>query len=256
MGLILSALKLTAGFFLVAGAGFLQAIILLALLPSRSARIRSCIVFERLVGVSCMWLSGCRLTVTGKEHLDSRRPAIYIVNHTSLLDLFIALRLMPYGTVGVMKKEVVFYPLFGQLFLLSGHPRLDRGHHASAVASMRSLGELVKRARLSIFMSPEGTRSRSGRLLPFKKGLVHLALQTGLPVVPVVIHGAHRAWTRGSLSVRGVPILVEVLPAVSTSGWSAERSDDALEEIHVLLRRRLPPEQQPADKIPGGSASS
>jgi lysophosphatidate acyltransferase len=98
-------------------------------------------------------------------------------------------------------------------------------------------------------MSPEGTRSRSGRLLPFKKGLVHLALQTGLPVVPMVIHGAHRAWTRGSLSVRGVPILVEVLPAVSTSGWSAERADDALDEIHVLLRHHLPPEQQPADMV-------
>jgi lysophosphatidate acyltransferase len=246
MALILSALKLAAGFVLVAGVSVLQALILLALLPSRSARIRSCIVFERLVGASCIWLSGCRLTVTGKEHLNPCRPAIYIVNHTSLLDLFIALRLMPYGTVGLIKKEVVFYPLFGQLYLLSGHPRVDRSHHASAVASMRSLGEFVKRARLSIFMSPEGTRSRSGRLLPFKKGLVHLALQTGLPVVPIVIHGAHRAWTRGSLSVRGVPIRVEVLPAASTSGWSAEKAAGALEEVHVLFRHRLPPEQQPA----------
>jgi lysophosphatidate acyltransferase len=246
MAVILSALKLTAGFVLVAVVGVLQALILLALLPSRSARIRSCIMFERLVGASCLWLSGCRVTVTGREHLDPRRPAIYLVNHTSLLDLFIAFRLMPYGTVGLMKKEVVFYPLIGQLFLLSGSLRVDRSHHASAVASMQSLGAFVKRKSLSIFMSPEGTRSRSGHLLPFKKGMVHLALQTGLPVVPVVIHGAHRAWTRGSLSVRGVPIRIEVLPAMSTSGWSAERADDELEEVHVLFRHHLPPEQQPA----------
>jgi lysophosphatidate acyltransferase len=243
--MILSALKLAAGFVLVAGVSVLQTLILLALLPSRSARIRSCIVFERLVGASIIWLSGCRLTVTGREHLDPCRPAIYVVNHTSLLDLFIAFRLMPYGTVGVLKKEVVFYPIIGQLSLLSGHPRVDRSHHASAVASMRSLGELVKRAKLSIFMSPEGTRSRSGRLQPFKKGLLHLALQTGLPVVPIVIHGAHRSWARGSLAVRGVPIRIEVLPAASTSGWSAERADDALEEVHVLFRHHLPPEQQP-----------
>jgi lysophosphatidate acyltransferase len=246
MALILSSLKLAAGLVLLAAASALQALILLVLLPSRTARIRSCIVFARLVGVPCMWLSGCRLTVKGREHLNPSRPAIYVVNHTSLIDMFIALKLVPRGTVGLFKREVMFYPFIGQVILLSGHPRLDRSRHSSAVASMRSLGDLVKRARLSIFMSPEGTRSRNGRLQPFKKGLVHLALQTGLPVVPVVIHGAHRAWVKGSLSVRGVPILVEVLPAASTSGWSAERLDDALEEVHALFRLHLPPEQQPA----------
>jgi len=244
--LVCTALKVTAGLAVIAVVGVLQVLVLLVLLPSRTTRIRSCIVFERLVGVPCLWLCGCHLSVAGSEHLDPRRPAIYVVNHTSLMDLFVVLRLMPYGSVGVMKKEVVRYPFFGQMYLLCGHLRLDRGHRAAAIASMRSLSDLVRRNKLSIFISPEGTRSPDGRLQPFKKGLVHLALQTGLPVVPVVIHGAHRAWRKNSLSVRGGPIHVEVLPAVNTSGWSTRGTDDALEEIHAIFRRHLPTDQQPA----------
>jgi 1-acyl-sn-glycerol-3-phosphate acyltransferase len=251
MGTILTAGKVTAGMVVLGVATVLQAAILLLLLPSRTARIRSCIVLERLLGFSCIWLSGCKLSVTGREHLDPRRPAIYVVNHTSLIDLFIALRLMPYGSVGVVKKQVVLYPFFGQLYLLSGHLRVDRGNHAGAVASMRSLGELVRRARLSIFMSPEGTRSRDGRLLPFKRGVVHLALQTGLPIVPMVIHGAHQAWRSDSLSVHGGRIHVEVLPAIDTSSWSPARTAEATEEIHKVFRSCLPAAQRPAP--PGAS---
>ena len=242
---ISTAFKLTVGLAIVGTGAVLQTIILLLLLPSRTARIRSCIIYERLVGFSVTWLIGCRLSVAGREQLNSRRPAIYVVNHTSIADLFIVLRLMPYGSVGVMKKEVVRYPFFGQLYLLSGHPRVDRGRHARAIDQMRSLGELVRRTNLSIVMSPEGTRSRDGHLLPFKKGMVHLALLTGLPVVPVVVQGAHRIWKKNSLSMAGGPVHVEVFPAVNTSGWSADRTDEAIEEIHSIFRRHLPPDQQP-----------
>lgn len=245
----LRAMKLSAGLLVVALGALLQVAILLVLLPSRSARIRSCIVFERLIGNACTWLTGCRLTVTGREHLNPRRPAIYVVNHTSLIDLFIALKLLPYGTVGVAKKEVVRYPFFGQMYLLSGHLRLDRGRHEAAVRKMRALGEHVRQKKLSIAFSPEGTRSRDGRLLPFKKGLVHLALQTGLPVVPVVIKGAHLIWRKNSLAVAGGPVHVEVHPAVDTSHWSLDQIDCALEEIHAVFRRSLPPDQQPAVRM-------
>ncbi|MBI5526597.1 MAG: 1-acyl-sn-glycerol-3-phosphate acyltransferase [Deltaproteobacteria bacterium] len=245
MDAVLSAVRVVAGMLILASASVLQAVILLALLPSRTARIRSCIVFERIVGHACTRLCGCRVEITGRERLDPRRPAIYVVNHTSMIDLFIALRFMPCGSVGVIKKEVIFYPFFGQLYLLAGHLRLDRGHHAAAVASMRSLADLVRRARLSIFLSPEGTRARDGRLLPFKRGMAHLAIQTGLPVVPIVILGAYRAWPSDSLSIRGGTIRVEVLPAVDTRDWSPENTVEATEQIHRVFRKHLPPEQQP-----------
>jgi lysophosphatidate acyltransferase len=168
-----------------------------------------------------------------------------VVNHTSIVDLFITLRLMPGSTVGIVKKEVILYPFFGQMYLLTGHLRVDRGKRAAAVASMKKLSELVRKHKLSIIMSPEGTRSRDGRLLPFKKGLIHMALQTGLPVVPMVIHGAHQAWRSDSLAVRSSNIFIDVLPAVDTSHWSADDTDAAVEEIHAIFRANLPPEQRP-----------
>ncbi len=246
MKVLASILRLVTGLTVFAAAAILQTMILLVLLPSRVARIRSCMFFARTVGYSCTWLSGARLTLTGREHLDGRRPAIYVINHTSIIDLLLVMRIMPSSAVGVVKKEVVLYPFFGQMYLLTGHLRLDRGQHASAVASMRTLGDFVRRSRLSIVMSPEGTRARDGRLLPFKKGLVHLALQTGLPLVPIVIHGAHRIWRSDSLQVSGAAVKVEVLPAISTSHWTADRIDEALEEIHGVFRRHLPEDQRPA----------
>ncbi|MFH1532439.1 MAG: lysophospholipid acyltransferase family protein [Pseudomonadota bacterium] len=242
---VTTSIRVVLGLTVVAVAAMLQTAILLALLPSRRARIRSCIVFERIVGYSCTWLTGCRLTLSGREHLDSSRPAIYVANHTSIVDLFIMLRIMPGSAVGIAKKEVVRYPFFGQMYLLTGHLRLDRGRHGVAIASLKALGELVQAHGLSIAMAPEGTRARDGRLQPFKKGMVHLALQTGLPVVPIIIQGAHRVWLSDTLTLRPAEVVVEVLPAVSTAHWSAEDTDGAVDEIHAIYRNALPSDQLP-----------
>ena len=245
MARLASTIRLLLGLTAVGLAAGLQTLILLALLPSRAARIRSCIVFERIAGYSCSWLTGCRLTISGREHLNNQRPAIYVVNHTSLVDLFIVMRIIPGSAVGIAKKEIVRYPFFGQMYLLTGHLRLDRGRHAAAVASLQALSKLVRTHKLSIIMSPEGTRARDGRVQPFKKGMVHLALQTGLPVVPIVVRGAHRVWQSDSLTLRAAQVSVDVLPAVSTNHWSAEDTDAAVEEIHAIYRRALPPDQLP-----------
>jgi len=242
---VLCTVKLIIGLAIVGAVSALQTVILLLLLPSRTARIRSCIIYERLVGYSITWLMGCRFSLSGQENLDYRRPAIYVFNHTSLADLFITLRILPYGTVGVMKKEIVRYPFFGQVYLLTGHLRVDRSQQALAISQMRSLGEFVRAKKLSIIMSAEGTRSQDGRLLPFKKGIVHMALLTGLPVVPVVVQGAHRIWKKNTLRIRGGAVHVEVLPAVDTSNWSAKNPDSAVDEIHSLFLQNLPEDQQP-----------
>ena len=249
MDALSTTLRMTAGLSVLAVAAGLQLVILVVLLPSRLARIKSCIFFARFVGFSSLSVLGCRMTVSGREHLDPARPAMYVVNHTSIMDLFVGMSLMPYGCVGIAKKEIIYYPFFGQVYLLCGHLRIDRKSRDTAVASMKSLAQLVRRGKLSILMSPEGTRSRDGRLLPFKKGFVHLAMQTGLPVVPIIIHGANRSWRADSLAAHGVHVRVEVLPAVDTSGWTADTTDEGAEEIHALYRQRLSAEQLPEKQI-------
>lgn len=240
-----SAARISAGCAAMAAAGIVQGGILLALLPRRLERIRACNYFGKVMGRLFMRLSGAPLTMDGMEHLNRDRPAIYISNHSSILDIFLAIWLSPVGTVGVAKREVALYPVFGQLYLLSGHLLIDRGRSERAVASIRKLGEYVRQHRLSIFLWPEGTRSRSGRLQPFKKGVVHLAIQTGLPVVPIVVQGAQRSWRKGTYTVRPEPIHVTVLPAIATTDWSEERIDEILEELREAFSKHLPEEQRP-----------
>ena len=93
----------------------------------------------------------------------------------------------------------------------------------------------------------EGTRSRDGRMLPFKKGIWHLAVQTGLPVVPVVVSGAHRAWTKGSMALQPTDVEVRVLPAIDTSGWGARDRDEVVAELQDLFVQALPADQRPAE---------
>jgi lysophosphatidate acyltransferase len=241
----IAAARLTVGFVLMFVFVAVWWVLLLPFLPWRTTRIKLCNYFGKTAGSTMMWLSGCPLTWEGSEHLDASRPAIYVSNHTSTFDPFLAMWLSPVGTVGVAKKQVVYYPLLGQLYLLSGHLRIDRGNNASAVQSLVKLGELVRRHRLSIFMWPEGTRSQDGRLLPFKKGIVHMALQTGLPVVPVVVIGAHKAWEKGTLAVRQVPITIHALPAIDTSQWDLARIEEHLAELQRVFAEALPEDQQP-----------
>lgn len=241
----MTILRLLAGTLVMALGVAIQMVILVLLLPSRNLRIRSCNYWGKVVGRMEMWVSGCPVTIDGWEHLDASRPAIYVSNHTSPMDAFLAMFLSPVGTCGVVKKEIIYYPFFGQMYLLSGHLRIDRSNREAAIASMASLADDVKRYGLSIFIWPEGTRSRDGRLGSFKKGVVHMALGTGLPIVPIVVTGAHKAWEKGSLKLAPVPVNIQVLPAIDTSDWSKDSVDAHVQQLWETYRDALPESQQP-----------
>ncbi len=246
MRVLATLVRLAVGIVFMALAVAVTCVVLVVLAPSRSLRIRTCNVFGKVVGPFMMWLSGCPLTWEGTEQLQADRPVIYVSNHTSIVDIFLAIWLSPMGTVGVAKKQVIFYPFFGQLYLLSGHLRLDRGDHGKALAAMKELAELVRMYKLSIYLWPEGTRSKSGRLLPLKKGIVHLAITTGLPILPVVVAGAHEAWVKNTLTIAPVPIKVTILPPIDTSGWTIEDADAQLATLNRAFAQALPERQQPA----------
>jgi lysophosphatidate acyltransferase len=243
-----SLLRVAVGSTLMAISVVFYLVVVLVLLPSRNLRIRAGNVWARLMGRTLFALSSSPLTIVGAEHLRADRPAIYVANHTSALDALLAMFLSPVGTVGVAKREIAYIPFFGQLYLLSGHVLIDRGHNPQAVATMTAAAALVRRHRLSLFMWPEGTRARDGRLQPLKKGLVHLARETGLPVVPIVVSGAHLVWRKNELRVDPHPVRVEVLAPLSTAHWGEIDLEQALEEVHRAFREHLPPDQRPLEQ--------
>lgn len=245
MSRALSAIRLLIGFLLVAVTATLWMAVAVVLLPWRVLRIKLCNYYGKIVGYSITRLAGARPRVRHAERLDGSFPAIYVANHTSTLDAFLSIWLCPVGGCGVMKKEVVKIPFFGLLYLLSGHLRIDRGDRGKAIAALADVAELVRAHRLGIWIMPEGTRSRTGRLLPFKPGFVHLAIATGLPVVPVILHDVHRVWELGTFRFVPTEVDIEVLAPVDTSAWSAETAQAHADEVHALFAGALREDQRP-----------
>lgn len=241
---ISSLLRVGVGLVYMAVATLVFAVGCLLLLPWRAARIRLCNHFGHVTGRVCMALAGATPAV--RPIRDGSVPAIYVSNHTSVLDIFLGIWLVPTGTCGIAKKEIVWYPFFGQLYFLSGHLMLDRSNRASAVEGLRTLADLIAKHRLGVWMWPEGTRARDGRLLPFKKGFAHLALATRLPIVPVVVAGAHRAWEKHSLRIRPTRLDVQVLDPIPTDDWTPENLDEKIEDVRRRFVEALPADQRPA----------
>ncbi len=240
------ALRLLGGLLTVGALVALMLPLLIVLLPSRVARIRVTNRFGVWIGRSTLWWARCDLEVSGLEHCRADRPAIYACNHTSILDAFTTIWLTPQGTVGVAKKEVLYYPFYGQAWWLAGHVFLDRGRSGRAKASQARATRFIREEGLHLCILPEGTRSDSGRLLPFKKGIAHVAIETRLPIVPMVTIGLQGAWRRSSLSLRPTRARIVFLPPIETEAWSLETIDADLESLRAPFLATLPADQQPA----------
>ena len=146
-------------------------------------------------------LARIRLEVTGRENIPSQ-PCIFMANHVSNLDPPLLLPELPFRTSFFLKRSLIKIPILGTGMRLANFIPVDRdGRLESARQSVKFASEvLASGVNISIF--PEGTRSRDGKLLPFKKGPFFLAMESGAPVVPVSIHGSEQMMSKGSLRIR------------------------------------------------------
>ncbi|WOL15700.1 hypothetical protein Cni_G24481 [Canna indica] len=227
-----SVVRIVACFITMMFTTFVWAVVMIVMLPWPYERIRQGNLYGHVTGRLMMWILGNPIKIEGSEFSDTR--AIFICNHASPIDIFLAMWLTPVGTVGIAKKEIIWYPLFGQLYLLANHLRIDRSNPTAAIESLKEAATAIMNNNLSLIFFPEGTRSRSGRLLPFKKGFLHIALQTRLPIVPMILTGTHLAWRKNSLRVRPAPIAVKYLPPIATDGWKEENMNEYIDKMHSL----------------------
>lgn len=243
---ILSPLRLGTGFSLLALSSAATIPIAFVLLPWRPARIKLCNYYGKAIGRILISLCGVTPIIRNRDRIEKVYPAIYVSNHTSVLDVLFAIWICPVGGCGIAKKEIGSIPFFGWLYHLSGHLLIDRENRKSAIAGMEEVSEIVKKHNLSIWMWPEGTRSKDGRLLPIKKGLGHLAIATGLPIVPVVINDAHKNWPKKQFVLRPTTVEVDILDPIRTDHWSAETLEENLAEVHRAFAEALNAGQKPA----------
>lgn len=195
-----------------------------------------------LIGVRLgLRLSGLRYTVTGYEHLQVNRAAVYAVNHASNVEppiLFDALSpLFPRLRV-LYKAELRKLPVLTWAFDLAGFVPLERGNRDQSLPAIeRAAGAL--RDGNSFLIFPEGTRSRDGRLLPFKKGGFIMALKAQAPVVPVAISGTRAAMRKGSLWIQPVRIRVAIGSPVETAGLTLDDRDALTVTVRAEVERLL-----------------
>jgi len=247
---ISSAGRFVVGFLLVAIASTITMAIAIVLLPWRILRIKLCNYYGKIIGYSITRIAGVNPVLRSMDRINQLHPAIYVANHASTLDAFLSIWMCPIGGSGVMKKQVYKIPFFGQLYMLSGHLALNREDKSKAIAGIEDIVQVVKKHRISIWIMPEGTRSRDGRLMPFKLGFVHIAVATGLPIVPVIIHGAHKTWVKGTNYVEPTAIEIDVLDPISTTHWRAENARQHAEEVHKVFVEHLRPDQKPLAQEP------
>ena len=176
---------------------------------------------------------GVNLNVLGREHLWSARPAVFIFNHQSQLDVLILGALLRQDFTGVAKIDLSHDPLFAPVGYLMDIAYIDRGNTEQAKQALGPVVAALHGGR-SIAIAPEGTRSSSDRILPFKKGAFHIAMQAGVPIVPIVIRNAGELMRPHALFMAPGRLDVRVLPPIDPSGWTPEILDDKVTEVRQL----------------------
>jgi putative phosphoserine phosphatase/1-acylglycerol-3-phosphate O-acyltransferase len=184
-------------------------------------------------------LVGLRLEVIGEEKLWANRPAVIITNHQSQADAIVMLKLLRGNFAAVGKKEITQIPLVSQAIQFAGVIPIDRQDHARAIESMRPLLHAIRAEKRFAVVAVEGTRSVSTTPGPFKKGAFHIAMEAGVPIIPVIIHNGIDVQPRGEFIFRPATVRVEVLDPIDVSTWQAGDMERHIAAVRDLYLHKL-----------------
>lgn len=183
--------------------------------------------FSRIWARTILKGSGIEVELRGLEHLPAS-PAVLVGNHQGMFDILVLLGHLDPPPVFVAKHTLFWIPLFGQAMRAVGHIPVNRSHPDKAIASIQRGTQKLQKHGDHVVFFPEGTRTRNGQLLPFKKGAFVFAIESQLPLVPFAIEGSFRALPPGQRCLHRGMIRVKFLPPVDTTGLSRDDRDQLL----------------------------
>ncbi len=201
--------------------------------------------FLYFVGMGLAHLSvrvaGVKIKMVGLENFDQSGTYIFMSNHVSNLDPPVLAPLIPRRTSVLAKRELWRIPILNKALDLAEIVPVERSNREAAIQSIRRAAE-VMRHHINMTIYPEGTRSRDGRLLPFKKGPFHLASESGFPIVPVTILGTYEMWPKGRNIIRGGTATLVFHPPIDPQKFASK--EDLMEAVRQAINSALPKERQ------------
>ena len=183
------------------------------------------------------YILGMKIIIRNKDILDTSRPCVFISNHQDNLDIFAGAFILPKDTVSIGKKDILLIPFFGLYYWLSGNILIDRQNKRKAFQAMDIAANNIKEKKISVWIMPEGTRSRGKGLLPFKKGPFITAIKADVPIVPV-------AWNNYIQDINlnkwhSCTIILEVLAPLSTKGLKFEDATKLKDESYTIMAEAI-----------------
>lgn len=191
----------------------------------------------RTWGRVSLWLVGIRLEIEGSVVLEHAEPRLYVVNHPSALEVLWGAAVCPPRPLAIGKRELIFIPVINLVWWALGFAFVDRKNGQRAIKGLRKVVRRIGAESRTLLIAPEGTRSRDGRVGPFKKGAFHLAVQAQVPIHPVAVHGTFELMPRSAWLARSGVIRLRALPVVDARGKSADDIPAMLESVRGAIVR-------------------
>jgi 1-acyl-sn-glycerol-3-phosphate acyltransferase len=186
---------------------------------------------------SLVWAAGIKLEVTGLENVEPDESYILIANHQSHMDIPVLTWGLPIPQRIIAKKELFKIPFLGWGMKAVGMLSIDRSNRKQSFETLKEAEEIIKTYRLSILAFPEGTRSDDGNIHPFKKGPFVLAINTGLPLLPVSVSGTRKIIPKGKISLRAGRVKVHIHPPVATKNLNLGDRNKLVEKVQSIIEK-------------------
>ena len=189
----------------------------------------------RMWGRSILWISGLHVQVVGLENIDASRSAIYMSNHQSNFDIPVFFSALPIQFRWLAKAELFKIPIFGQAMRRAGYISVDRSNTKSALVSLKKAAQSIRNGT-SVLIFPEGTRSEDALLLPLKTGGFILALDAGVPIVPMAVQGTFAVMPKGRKLIQRQKVRLVIQPTIDPSAYTRKTKNELMESVRLAIQ--------------------
>jgi 1-acyl-sn-glycerol-3-phosphate acyltransferase len=188
----------------------------------------------RLWARSILFVSRIKVTVNGLSNVDPSKSFIYMSNHQSNFDIPVLLAYIPGQFRWLAKAELFKIPIFGHGMRGAGYISIDRFNRDSAFQSIDQAAKKIKDG-VSVMIFPEGTRSKDGRIRPFKKGGFIMALNSGVPIVPVIVRGTWPIMSKDSLRINRGNVYLDIKQPIDTHGYTRDNKQLLIDRVRAVI---------------------